>query len=94
MLPLGRFQFFFHFFNELQVPHAAAAAEIHVAAQEGRDRQRAGDDDGFVVQRFLAEETFRVGDVTGEIVEVSLGNGSTDFLGAGGARRECQNDDS
>ena len=31
--------------------HAAAtgAAEIHVAAQQGRDRQRAGDDDGFVV---------------------------------------------
>jgi hypothetical protein len=64
--------------------HAAAAgtAIIDVAAEQSGDRQRTGDNNGFVFEPFVFEESFGVGDVDRKIIQIGLRDRGADFFGA------------
>jgi hypothetical protein len=65
---------------------AARAAVIDIAAQQRRDGKRTRNHDGFIVEAFVFEESFGIGNINREIVQVGLRDSGADLFGARSGR--------
>ena len=71
-----------------RMPLPPAPLKVYIAAKQCGDRQRAGNDDGFVVEPFFFEKAPGVGDIDGEVIEIGLWNRGADFFGVSEGCRE------